>query len=217
MPKSWGNRAKPRHHGIDLESIESDAEKPLISRRTLGITIGSALVLGSAGMTALAVAFAGSGPLGTTTIRTCFGQARISKAERQARLPSSNAAPAGHAEHQPAVGGERQPVNMTFGDHLLLQLEVFNDSEQEQMFSPGQLRVRGNSQPWLVVNRWNNYPPGLLLPGARIMANISFLVPSDATEFTAVFDDITNPGTELLELPLPAVSWRPGFLEEAHV
>lgn len=217
MFESWGNRAKPRHHGIRPESVESDAEKPLISRRALGITLGSSLVVGTAGIAALAASFAGSGPMGTTTIRTGFGQARISRAERQARLPAKDSAAAGHAGHQPTVGKERQPVNMTFGDHLLLQLEVFNESDQDQMFSPGQLRVRGNSQPWLVVNRSNDHPPGILAPGARARTNISFLVPSDATDFTAIFDDIADPGTELLELPLPAVNWRPGFLEEAHV
>ncbi|KAA0978612.1 hypothetical protein FQ154_05110 [Paeniglutamicibacter gangotriensis] len=165
----------------------------------------------------MAVAFAGAGPSGTTTVRTGFGQARISRAELQVRLAAGAAAGAGHTGHQPAVGETRQPLNMTFGDHLLHPLEVFNESDEDQMFSPGQLRIRSNSQPWLVVNRWNDSTPGLLAPGAQVRANISFLFPPDATVFTALFDDIADPGGRLLELPPPAVSWRPGFLEEAHV
>ncbi|MHA6967516.1 hypothetical protein ACX5K5_07450 [Glutamicibacter bergerei] len=106
---------------------------------------------------------------------------------------------------------------MTFGDHVLVRLDVFNESEREQMFSPGQLRLRANSQPWLVVNRWNDLAPVLMLPGTEERAKISFLVPSDATSFSAFFDDIADPSAELVEVPMPPVKWRPGFLENSHV
>lgn len=172
--------------------------------------------MGAGGATALAVAFAAAGPPGTTTVQTGFGLARIRKAQRQARLATGIKAAGAHSGHQMAVAGTRQPLNMTFGDHLLIQLEVFNDSDEDQMFSPGQLRLRGNSQPWLIVNRWNDLTPGLLAPGTRIQSKISFLVPSDATAFTALFDDISNPAGDPLELPLPGVDWRPGFLEVSH-
>jgi hypothetical protein len=217
MLETWGNRAAPRHHNIGSRPVTSESARPLLSRRSFGITIGASLVLGAGGIAALAAAFTAAGPLGTTTVQTSFGQARISRAERQARLASGAASGGGHSGHQSTVDGTRQPVNMTFGDHLLLQLEVFNESDEDQMFSPGLLRIQGNSQPWLVVNRWNDLTPGLMAPGTQLRANISFLVPSDATAFTALFDDIANPGGKPVELPLPAVNWRPGFLEEAHV
>ncbi|WP_404290712.1 hypothetical protein [Glutamicibacter arilaitensis] len=216
MLATWGNCAAPRHHNNHSGPIESEPERPLLSRRAFGITLGASLVLGAGGIAALAAAFAAGGPLGSTTVLTSFGQARISRAERQARLASGASTGGGHAGHQSTVDGTRQPVNMTFGDHLLLQLEVFNESDEDQMFSPGLLRVKGNSQPWLVVNRWNDLTPGLLAPGAQVKANISFLVPSDATAFTALFDDIADPSGKPIELPLPAVNWRPGFLEELH-
>lgn len=192
----------------------------LLSRRSLGITLGTSLVLGAGGFTALAVAFASAGPPGTTTVQTSFGQARISRAERQARFSTETVSiggPEGHGGHHMTGGRSPQPVNMTFGDHVLVQLDIFNESDEEQIFSPGQLRLRGNSQPWMMVNRWNDMAPGLLAPGTEARANISFLVPSDATAFTAHFDDITNPGGAPIALPLPAVAWRPGCLEVDHV
>ncbi|MFF5793871.1 hypothetical protein ACFY5D_17630 [Paeniglutamicibacter sp. NPDC012692] len=200
-----------------MDTGQQDSGEPhQLSRRSLGITLGTSLVLGSGGITALAVAFAAAGPPGTTTVATSFGKARISRAERQSRLSADAAAAGGHGGHGMSGGRSLQPVNMTYGDHLLVQLDVFNESDEDQMFSPGQLRLRGNSQPWLVVNRWNDLVPGLLAPGAKLRANISFLVPSDATAFTALFDDIASPGGAPIDLPLPAVAWRPGFLEADH-
>ncbi|MGL3806031.1 hypothetical protein ACSYDW_08015 [Paeniglutamicibacter sp. R2-26] len=214
----WGKQHKARHrfHGAD-PAEPGPGEERLLSRRTLGITLGTSLVVGSGGITALAMAFAAAGPPGTTTVGTSFGKARISRAERQSRLPSDSASSTTHAGHGTSGGRSSQPVNMTYGDHVLVQLEVFNESDKDQMFSPGQLRLRGNSQPWLVVNRWNDLLPGLLAPGESVRANISFLVPSDATAFTALFEDIGSPGEAPVELPLPSVSWRPGFLEANHV
>lgn len=216
MLKTWGKHKTVRRHVHGARSDHREPEGLLLSRRSLGIAVGSSLVLGAGGLTALAVAFAEAGPPGTTIVQTGFGLARITRAQRQERLPSGAAVAGGHAGHQMAVAGTRQPVNMTFGDHLLIQLEVFNDSDEDQMFSPGMLRLRGKSQPWPVVNCWNDLTPGLLAPGVRIQAKISFLVPSDAMAFTALFDDISNPDGEPLELPLPSVDWRPGFLEATH-
>ena len=217
MLAAWGKRNLARHRIHAMDPVQHDAEeRQLLSRRSLGITLGTSLVLGSGGITALAMAFAAAGPPGTTTVKTGFGSARISRAERQSRLSADSAAAAGHGGHEMSGSRSLQPVNMTYGDHVLVQLDVFNESDEDQMFSPGQLRLRGNSQPWLVVNRWNDLTPGLLAPGTEIRANISFLVPSDATAFTALFDDIASPGGAPVELPLPAVAWRPGFLEADH-
>ena len=218
MLAAWGKRNLARHRIRGMDPVHLDpGDSRLLSRRSLGITLGTSLVLGSGGITALAVAFAAAGPPGTTTVKTGFGSARISRAERQSRLSSDAATAAGHGGHEISGGRSLQPLNMTYGDHVLVRLDVFNESDEDQMFSPGQLRLRGNSQPWLVVNRWNDMAPGPLAPGSEIRANISFLVPSDATAFTALFDDIANPGGAPIELPLPAVAWRPGFLEADHV
>lgn len=218
MLATWGKHYTARHRIHGLEPVHDDpGQQPLFSRRALGITLGSTLVLGAGGIAALAAAFSAAGPPGTTTVRTSFGRARISRAERQSRLSANAATTGAHAGHQASGGRSPQPVNMTFGDHVLLQLEVFNESDEDQLFSPGQLRLRGNSQPWLVVNRWNDLTPGVLAPGTEVRANISFLVPSDATSFTALFDDITAPADGPIHLPLPSVAWRPGFLEADHV
>lgn len=212
-----GNHHTARHHnhGPVLGEQEPERER-LMSRRSFGITLGTSVALGAGGITALAIAFAAAGPPGTTTVQTSFGRARISRAERQSRLSAEAATTGGHAGHQVSGSRSPQPLNMTFGDHVLVQLDVFNESEQDQMFSPGQLRLKGNSQPWLVVNRWNDLTPGIMAPGTEVRANISFFVPSEATAFTALFDDIGIPGGLPIDLPLPNVGWRPGFLEVGH-
>ncbi|PRB72621.1 hypothetical protein [Arthrobacter sp. MYb213] len=196
--------------------VEDDG-KARMSRRAFGIALGSSFVLGAGGIASLGLAFSAAGPPGSITVPTSFGRIRIALAERQSRLPGDANIGGAHAGHGAVSGRSAQPINMTFGDHVLVRLDVFNESEREQMFSPGQLRLRGNSQPWLVVNRWNDLAPVLMLPGTEERAKISFLVPSDSTNFTAFFDDIANPGGDLVEVPMPPVKWRPGFLESSHV
>lgn len=220
MLATWGETDGARHRirGVDPESRKVEGTgKPGLSRRMFGIALGSSFVLGAGGVTSLALAFSAAGPPGSTTVPTSFGRIRIALAERQSRLSGDANVGGAHAGHGATGGRSPQPVNMTFGDHVLVRVDVFNESDREQLFSPGQLRLRGNSQPWLVVNRWNDLDPVLMLPGTEATAKISFLVPSDSTAFTAFFDDIANPGGELLEVPMPSVKWRPGHLDGSHV
>ncbi|MHA7265867.1 hypothetical protein ACX8Z9_05695 [Arthrobacter halodurans] len=175
--------------------------------------MGSAVVVGAGGLSAMAVGLSASGPPGTTSIPTSFGQVRVTSAQRQSRL--SGEAGAAHGGHRMAGSSSPQPVNMTYGDHLVLRVDAVNESDDDVLFSPGQIRVRPDSQPWLVVNRGSDLPAGALPAGGRASASISFLVPSDAARFSVQFDDMA-PGSPPLDLPLPAVAWRPGYLEADH-
>lgn len=186
-----------------------------LSRRGFGLVLGSSIVVGAGGISALAAAFASGGPPGTTTVAASFGRLRIVAAQRQSRL-SGVGAGASHSGHEVAGTSSAQPANMTYGDHLVLRLEVFNESDEDVLLSPGQLRVLPDTQPWLVVNRGSDLRASVVPPGGSIGGDISFLVPSDAHAFTAQFDDVVAVNAGSLQLPLPAVAWRPGYLEASH-
>ncbi|MGG5752690.1 hypothetical protein ACQ3I4_08705 [Zafaria sp. Z1313] len=198
------------------EEVEDRAGSGL-SRRRFGLAMGAAIAAGAGGLSA-AVTLLASGPPGTVGVPTSFGAARITSAQRQARLAeSTSTTPAGHAGAHAAAGSTSpQPVNMTYGDHLLLRLEIANDTDAEIAFSPGLLRVLPNSEPWWIVNRRSDLHNGAIPPGGRVSANISFLVPSNATRFSAEFTDVGQGVPVRLELPVPSVSWRPGYLEAGH-
>jgi hypothetical protein len=188
-----------------------------LTRRNFGITLGSSIVVGAGGLSAVAAAFAAGGAPGSTTLRTAFGEIRLSGAERQARLDGeADPSASGHAGHTVVGTDSPQPVNMTFGDHLMLKVEAFNATNEDILFSAGQLRILADTQPWPVVNRWNDLRGGILPAGGSVAASIAFLVPSDAVRFTALFDDIMDPAAGPAEMDMPPVAWRPGHLEEAH-
>jgi hypothetical protein len=209
--KTWGRSPVRGRSGVDTSGRAGNG----LSRRGFGVVLGSSIVVGAGGLSALAAAFAAAGPPGTTTVAASFGKVRIAGAQRQSRLAAGTGASA-HGGHTVAGTTSAQPANMTYGDHLVLRLDVFNESDEDILFSPGQLRVRPNTQPWLVVNRGSDLRADVLPSGGSVSGNVSFLVPSDAGAFSAQFDDVVGKDPQALHLPLPSVAWRPGYREGGH-
>jgi len=151
---------------------------------------------------------------------TSFGSVRITGAERQARNPqvpgavSSSGGHGGHGGHT-VKSSTAQPANLTFGDHMMLELEVHNGLDRKVLFAPGQLRLKLGSEGPTVTNRSPGMGKVALEPGSTSHFWISFLVPSDATDLSAEFTDPWSDGGPLA-LELPSVLQRPGWLEVSH-
>ena len=177
--------------------------------------------------------------VGSGGVQTSFGSVRLVSAERQHRLAYDGGVPAtgtgtsaaagsaaaggaagrgtagggsGHAGHGPIMAAAPQPANMTWGDHLLVELEVQNASDDEVLFAPGQLRLRVGDGGPTVTNRDSGDALALAAWSSERFW-ISFLVPADAQRFSAEFTDPWLHAAPL-QLELPRAALRPGWLDE---
>ncbi|MGM0931551.1 MAG: hypothetical protein ACQEXN_17880 [Actinomycetota bacterium] len=204
-----------------------------LSRRVFGVLVGAgaAGVVGGAGLlTASHQRASGMAPGG---VKTSFGSVRLVSAERQHRLAYDGGVPAsgavssaaagsaaagaapggsGHAGHGAIVATAPQPANMTWGDHLLVELEVQNASDGDVLFAPGQLRLKVGDGGPTVTNR-DSGEAVALAPRSTERFWISFLVPADAQSFSAEFTDPWLHAAPL-QLQVPRVALRPGWLDE---
>lgn len=194
-----------------------------VSRRTFGVMTGTAAV---AAASAYAIASTGVRSAGQAA-RASFGSVRVVRAGRRgrfaagsqalrtppgpgdfARLASmSAAAPAaagshGHSGDNPATAFG-QPVNDTWGDVVVLEVEVANTGASPRLFSPGQLRLKLGADGPTVTPRDASRRPGAIPAGATEVVWVSYLAPSDAAEFSVEFTDPQQ--DEQLALGVPRV------------
>ena len=171
----------------------------LFSRRQLGIMAGGGifLVAGAAGTVTLA----------RTSIisrqrKTSFGTVEILRAARGPRLGPNSGAAHG-ASHGALYSGSNslQPGNHTWGDLVLLELEVHNLSDIPVVLSPGQLRLRVGPRQVGVAPRDSDPARGLLAAGAVERLSVSFLTPSSAADLAAEFTGLWHKEAIALELP----------------
>lgn len=203
--------------------FEQSGEVPL-TRRVFGALSGAALALTAGGTIAAGMASGGS-VLSSTGVRTSFGSVEITLAERQSRLQSTfdgrpSAGPtagSSHAAHGEGSGNRRlqQPANNTWGSHLLVELMAHNDTSAPLRLPPGQLRLKVGTNGPTITNRGSSGVPAPLGAGETARMLISFLVPSDSFHFTAEFIDPWDHSAPL-DLRLPRIDTRPGWLEANH-
>lgn len=198
----------------DLMSGEAADRPNGLTRRVFGILIGTGALGTAAGWSIVSAAGAAA------EVPTSFGSVRITAAERQARLEGGAGAGAhtggGHAgSGVVSPGGAAQPFNHTFGEHLVVKLEVRNTSERNVLFAPGQLRLALAPTTTTLTNRAADVAKISLAPGTTRSVWMSFLVPIGAANMAAQFTDPWG-GTAPLPLTLPRISLRPGSLEGNH-
>jgi hypothetical protein len=222
-------------HGESAVVTETEGGASLpsgLSRRVFGVLVGAGVagVVGGAGL--LTASHQRAGGIGPGGVETSFGSVRLVSAERQHRLAYDGGVPApgaessaaagsaagatpggaGHAGHGTIVAAAPQPANMTWGDHLLVELEVQNASDGHLLFAPGQLRLKVGDGGPTVTNR-DSGEAVVLAAGSTERFWISFLVPADAQSFSAEFTDPWLHSAPL-QLPVPRVALRPGWLDE---
>ncbi len=192
-----------------------------LTRRVFGALAGSALAL-AAGAVVTAGVTGSATPQGTTV---SFGHLRIRAAELQARLGTAGddavgdgaaqmSNTAGHGTHgTTSIGGTAQPANFTWGSHLVLTLDIWNETAQALRITPGQLRIRIGVEGPSITNRASGGETGPLEAGGRARMWMSFLVPTDARGFIAEFADPWKDSAPI-RLALPTVYRRPGRMED---
>lgn len=209
---------------VASDPVESDEVPTGLTRRVFGVLLGAG-VAGIVGGGSLIAAGQQANDDGGVSrgegVWTSFGSVRISAAERQARNPQGTGAGSSAANSHGGHGGHAvasttaQPFNLTWGDHMMVELEVHNGLDRKVLFSPGQLRLKIGANGPTVTNRNPGTGKGALEPGSTSHFWISFLVPSDAREVSAEFTDPWSDGGPLA-LALPEVLQRPGWLEADH-
>ncbi|MBO1269580.1 DUF4352 domain-containing protein [Arthrobacter cavernae] len=98
----------------------------------------------------------------------------------------------GHGEAGGAGSPWPQPANLTWGDVVVLELELHNNRPEPMLFAPGQLRLKlsdAGSAATTVTPQDTGRSPGTLAPGATELIWISYLAPPDASELQLEYTD----------------------------
>ena len=112
----------------------------------------------------------------------------------------------GHSGSDPNGGGVApaspfpQPANLTWGGVVVLEVEVLNGTALPMLFSPGQLRLRLLNGPTITPNDASR-DPGPIKAGEVERLWVSYLAPSDATNFSVEFTDAPHDAQHTLTVP----------------
>ena len=118
------------------------------------------------------------------------------------------ASPAAHGHDGGAVpdSGWPQPVNLTWGDVVILEVAVTNTLSDPVLFAPGQLRLKLLPSGVTVTPQDFNHGPGIIAAGATEQLWISYLAPRDSLEMEIEYSDPELEGTMSVALPALTVS-----------
>lgn len=124
--------------------------------------------------------------------------------QRTASLTTAVTDSHGHDGGAPAEAGWPQPVNLTWGDVVLVEVELSNSGPEPVLFSPGQLRLKlasSGSTSTTVTPQDADRTPGTIAPGATHHHWISYLAPSGSAGMELEYTDPWQDRTQGLSLP----------------
>jgi hypothetical protein len=198
-----------------------ELKTPAITRRTFTIAAGTAAV---AAATAYAMTSTGA-RTAPQSAAASFGAVRIIRAGRSPRFTAAghpvlsrppgaadfsrmaNVAAVSNAGTVPRTGAHGHgapsggPVNETWGDVIVIEAEVTNTGPAPKLFSPGQLRLKVGPNGPTVTPRDASRGPGTIPAGVSEPVWISYLAPSEATEFSIDFTDPQQDTRLALSIP----------------
>jgi hypothetical protein len=96
--------------------------------------------------------------------------------------------PEGESSGSSAAMSNPQPANLTWGDVVILEVEVLNTTAAPMLFSPGQLRLKLAGGQTITPEDASR-SPGAFAAGSPEMLWVSYLAPSDAADFSVEFTD----------------------------
>jgi uncharacterized protein DUF4352 len=109
--------------------------------------------------------------------------------------------PHGHDGGAPADPRWPQPVNLTWGDVVLVEVELGNSSPEPVLFSPGQLRLKLAPSATTVTPQDAGRNSGTIAPGTTEHHWISYLAPSGSSGMELEYTDLWHGRTQVLSLP----------------
>ena len=96
----------------------------------------------------------------------------------------------GHGHDAPAqVGGWPQPLNLTWGDVVVLEVTLRNSGPRPELFSPGQLRLKLMPSATTITPEDSNRRPGPLAPHGSENIIISYLAPHGFSDLALEYTD----------------------------
>jgi hypothetical protein len=104
----------------------------------------------------------------------------------------------------PQEPGWPQPVNLTWGDVVVLEVELHNDGQQPVLFSPGQLRLKLLPSAATVTPQDSDRSAGPIGPHATDQMLISYLAPPDFSDLELEYSDQQQ--DRMIRLALPPLS-----------
>lgn len=124
---------------------------------------------------------------------------------RRARVTESTTTADGHGHGgAPQNQAWPQPVNLTWGDVLVVEAEIVNASAGPILFSPAQLRLKLLPSGTTVTPQDSDHVPGPLEARARERILISYLAPHSLTDFELEFSDGAQ--DDVLRLAVPPLA-----------
>lgn len=135
-----------------------------------------------------------------------FGGPGRGNAQRTFVQVHGNVPASGGHDHHGGVDnpGRRQPVNLTWGDVVVLELEIRNSGADPVLFSPGQLRLRLAGSQVTVTPQDSDHSPGAITAHANERMMISYLAPHTWARFELEFTD--DQDLQPRRLPLPPLT-----------
>ncbi|MDR6556163.1 hypothetical protein J2809_000494 [Arthrobacter pascens] len=124
--------------------------------------------------------------------------------QRTASLATAVTDSHGHDGGAPAEAGWPQPVNLTWGDVVLVEVELSNSGPEPVLFSPGQLRLKlasSGTTATTVTPQDADRTTGTIPPGAMHHHWISYLAPSGSAGMELEYTDPWQDRTQGLSLP----------------
>jgi len=94
-----------------------------------------------------------------------------------------------------------QPANLTWGDVVVLEMEVLNTAAVASLFSPGQLRLKLANGPTITPQDASRGPEPIAAGTAELLW-VSYLAPSDAADFSVEFTDPLRGSQLALRVPV---------------
>jgi hypothetical protein len=94
-----------------------------------------------------------------------------------------------------------EPVNLTWADVVLLEVQLHNAGPLPVLFSPGQLRLKLSSTATTITPQDSDRAPGPIAPGGTEHILISYLAPRDFPALELEYSDEQQDRTLPLALP----------------
>jgi hypothetical protein len=98
-------------------------------------------------------------------------------------------------------GGWPQPVNLTWGDVVVVEVELHNGGQQPVLFSPGELRLRLAPSGTTITPQDSDGIPDLVEPNGTEHVLISYLAPHDFADLELEYSDSQRDQVVRLALP----------------
>jgi hypothetical protein len=108
-----------------------------------------------------------------------------------------------HGHDDGTLGGAAgpEPLNLTWADVVLLEVQLQNAGAVPVLFSPGQLRLKLGSSVVTVTPRDSDRDPGPIAPHSSEHLLISYLAPRESPELALDYSDEQQDRTYRLALP----------------